>query len=255
MSRFHYTLQVFWLFLNVLITLSLLNTVETGSIGKLEKDSNITLKTRIKRSKSRVYDRNGVASFNLILCCGDVATNPGPGSHVPKCPKSETNVRINQKRLICSACLSTTHLACTNINNIKVQSRTPGQWTCPRCLHYVLPFASCPDLPFHNDNPFSEQSTMSDGTQHETLLNNNYKNLKFLHINTQSLLSSLGEFNVLVQRYNFDIIAMSETWLKDNPTLLQYVQIPEYNLHYNNRDKIKGGGVGCYIKSSLNCKR
>ena len=44
---------------------------------------------------------------------------------------------------------------------------------------------------------------------------------------------------------------MSETWLKDNQKLLDYVDIPGYNLEYANRDNKRGGGVGVYIKETF----
>jgi exonuclease III len=52
----------------------------------------------------------------------------------------------------------------------------------------------------------------------------------------------------MIERYAFDIITMSETWLKENNLLLQRVTIPGYVHAFNNRDKIRGGGVGIYIK-------
>ncbi|CAB4006181.1 Hypothetical predicted protein [Paramuricea clavata] len=48
---------------------------------------------------------------------------------------------------------------------------------------------------------------------------------------------------------------MSETWLKENNLLLQHVTIPGYVHAFNNRDKIRGGGVGIYIKESIKFKR
>ena len=44
---------------------------------------------------------------------------------------------------------------------------------------------------------------------------------------------------------------MSETWLKDNQKLLDYVEIPGYNLEYTNRDNKQGGGVGVYIRETF----
>ena len=60
---------------------------------------------------------------------------------------------------------------------------------------------------------------------------------------------------LLIQRYSFDVITMSETWLKENNLLIQYVTIPGYIHAFNNRDKIRGGGVGVYIKESIKFKR
>ena len=59
------------------------------------------------------------------------------------------------------------------------------------------------------------------------------------------------EISLTINSYNFDIITLSETWLKDNPLLLQHVSVPKYQLCYNNRNVCKGGGVDAYIKDSI----
>ena len=48
---------------------------------------------------------------------------------------------------------------------------------------------------------------------------------------------------------------MSETWLKNNPLLLQHVNIPGFCNAFRNRDEIKGGGVGVYVKETTKFKR
>eukprot|EP00795_Rhopilema_esculentum_P015042 gene15042-6204_t len=48
---------------------------------------------------------------------------------------------------------------------------------------------------------------------------------------------------------------MSETWLKDNPQLLNYVKIPGYSQEFRNRNNFRGGGVGAHIRKSLKYKR
>ena len=52
-----------------------------------------------------------------------------------------------------------------------------------------------------------------------------------------------------------DIVTLSETWLKDNPALLEYVSVPGYSADFRNRELIKGGGVRAYIHESINFKR
>ena len=46
------------------------------------------------------------------------------------------------------------------------------------------------------------------------------KDLKIIHFSNQSMVSSFYEFQVLVSQLPMDIIAMSETWLRNNPALL-----------------------------------
>ena len=79
--------------------------------------------------------------------------------------------------------------------------------------------------------------------KHVAALENKTNLLKFLHLNTQSLVSIFNEFYVTLAKYPFDVVALSETWLRQNKMLLDYVHIPGYELLYNNRDNMRGGGV------------
>ena len=54
--------------------------------------------------------------------------------------------------------------------------------------------------------------------------------------------------------HQFDIITLSETWLKDNVNPLNAVDIPGYNKSFRNRDRVKGGGVGYYVKTDIKVK-
>ena len=56
-----------------------------------------------------------------------------------------------------------------------------------------------------------------------------------------------------MQKYGFEILTLSETWLKDNPYLLSHVSVPGYASEFRNRDKIKGAGA--YIKTNVKYKR
>ena len=66
--------------------------------------------------------------------------------------------------------------------------------------------------------------------------------------------STFDEFQLLFHHHPFDIITLSETWLRNNTNLLQYVQIPGYSFCYKNRDERRGGGVGMYIKATIKYK-
>ena len=52
----------------------------------------------------------------------------------------------------------------------------------------------------------------------------------------------------MMNKYKFDIVALSEIWLKNNKTQLEYVQIDGYKSEFKNREPKSGGGVGFYIK-------
>ena len=90
---------------------------------------------------------------------------------------------------------------------------------------------------------------------HLDAVKRNSKNLSVVHINTQSMVSTFDHLLIVIERYSFDIISKSKTCLKNNSLLLQHVTIPGYTHAFNNRDKIKGGGVGVFIKEPIKFKR
>ena len=215
---------------------------------------NVKRKIKIKRSRLPItYYSNSIATFNLVLS-GDIEVNPGPGLPSPKCETCDKTVRINQKRVVCEKCYNFNHASCVNMLHLNIASRTPCHWTCSNCLHLSLPFSNQIDMELFET---SVEDSLSDRYHdvHLDLLDNNKHLLKLLHINTQSLTSRFDEFLLAINKYNFDVVAMSETWLKDNRFLLDHVRITDYDLYYSNRTKAKGGGVGCYIRSSIKSKR
>ena len=55
---------------------------------------------------------------------------------------------------------------------------------------------------------------------------------------------------------NFNVIALTETWLRDYEHLINYVQISGYNFEYNICSTGQpGGGVSMNIKENVNYKR
>ena len=48
---------------------------------------------------------------------------------------------------------------------------------------------------------------------------------------------------------------MGETWLKDNPALLDYVTLTGYRALFRNREGARGVGVGAYISNSIQYRR
>ena len=79
--------------------------------------------------------------------------------------------------------------------------------------------------------------------------------LRIAHLNTQSMASSFGELQGTLAEYPIDILTMSETWLKNNPHLRSHVGISGYNCVFRNRDEIRGGGVGAYLRKEIEYKR
>ena len=72
----------------------------------------------------------------------------------------------------------------------------------------------------------------------------NYINTHFTK--RQGLKTHIGN-QFIVNESKFDIITLSETWLKNDKYLLEYVNLPGSKFSYRNRDEKRGGGVGIYI--------
>ena len=136
-------------------------------------------------------------------------------------------------------------------------SSVPKKWVCPQSTVTVLPFYNH-DLSLSNTSSTSE-SSMTEGStlvdEHLSALSERSRQLRLCHINTQSMVSTFYELLVMIKGYPFDIVTMSETWLKDNPVRLQYVTIPGYGHVFRNRDRYWGGGVGAYLRDGVSYKR
>ena len=72
------------------------------------------------------------------------------------------------------------------------------------------------------------------------------KHISICHLNTQRMSSKFDEFQLMINQTNLDIITLSETWLKSDKHLLEYVRLPDYEFAYRNRDEKRGGGVEIY---------
>src|SRR5436190_22727871 len=82
----------------------------------------------------------------------------------------------------------------------------------------------------------------------------NYNCIKFCHVNSQSLLPHFFEFQAFFSKdTSYDIIALSETWLKPHVSD-SLVQLDGYHFFRHDRLDKGGGGIGCYIRNGLTLK-
>ena len=201
---------------------------------------------KIKRAKSRIpYYANSIATTNIILC-GDIEINPGPTA--PKCSTCNKTIRSNSKKVPCNICKELYHQRCVGLSHRSPLTEVTN-FVCHSCLHTVLPFSNEVSLPLSDtqQNIITETNDINEN-EHLALLNEHKNKLSIAHLNTQSLLSSFDEFSLMVNKYRFEIITVSETWLKENHLQESYVQIPGYSTFFKHRDGKKGGGVAIYIK-------
>ncbi|XP_075153914.1 uncharacterized protein LOC142227324 [Haematobia irritans] len=83
-------------------------------------------------------------------------------------------------------------------------------------------------------------------------------NLNVIHFNAQSIVpsrtsSKIDEIRLVFSNNVFDVICISETWLKDHIGN-EAVALDGYNLHRMDRVASRGGGVCAYIRKSLKAR-
>ena len=78
----------------------------------------------------------------------------------------------------------------------------------------------------------------------------NQHGLKIAHLNVRSLSQHWDEFQILIQDNPFDVMCLTETWLKPCMTDSE-LHLDGYNLIRNDRTGIGGGGNAIYYNSKL----
>ena len=122
-------------------------------------------------------------------------------------------------------CRSLVHLQCSTLKAILIvkNSRKAHELVCESCHFKELPFSGLREF---------QQIT---ATLPTTINSVEYENIHILnftshrkhpsigHLNTQSMVLSFDEFHEMLQEHPLDILTLSETWLKDNVNLLNYI--------------------------------
>ena len=77
--------------------------------------------------------------------------------------------------------------------------------------------------------------------------------LSLCHFNSRSLYNKLNSLDIIMKQFNyfFNYIIITESWLNDHTDNL--INIPGYYFFSKNRAGKKGGGVGIFVKSDINC--
>ena len=231
----------------------------------------VFLLLKLKRQKKPVPYYSNTSTTQRLVLSGDIEENPGPiqdrktvettavqrTKTKAKCPNCTKTIQSNHKRFLCTVCLDLYHAKCINLkgNDLRnIRADKPQDWLCTKCQITTLPFFNCQQEEFLNaitDNNIVNNLLEDSTDEHLEALTSKSKQFKLMHLNTQSMVSTFDELLVTIREYPFDVIAMSETWMKNNPHLLQYVSIPGYTNLFRNRDEIREGGVGL----SINFKR
>ena len=195
-----------------------------------------------------------------------------------KCKECNKITKSNQNCIFCDLCHKWYHLKCINtqlsLSQFTHYCNADEPYYCYKCVQNTLPFQLQSDEEFHD--LFSFKSETAQNLQHflkssppEILslykrasdLMQQVDNNEFtvLHVNIRSLIKNLDKLKELINAMKMtpDIIAISETWLK--PSKLDKICLDGYSfIHSPFKNNIKknkslAGGVGCYVKSNLQC--
>ena len=86
------------------------------------------------------------------------------------------------------------------------------------------------------------------------------ENIEIYSFNATSIRGKLNQFNNFFSGHDFDVIAISETWLNEDVNDGEILDNVQYDIHRKDRDltlfqKDDGGGVLCAVHSSFKSKR
>ena len=173
----------------------------TPALFNTKRSFDKQMRYSIKRSKRRtLYYANSTAAFHVLIALRfDIEENPGPRVPSPKSSLCNKTVRSNQQHCVCEFCRSVSHSVCLDLS-FKHSTRSLIH-TCDLCLHKTLLFANYAkdlDLSSCGSNESFEQDMLDDmgNDKHVAALENKANLLKFLHLNTQSLVSTFNEFYI-----------------------------------------------------------
>ena len=201
-----------------------------------------------------------ILMMTLLLCCGDVESDPGPRStYTPKhpCTSCSKGVTSRSKAISCDMCDNWTHVKCSDsitiaAYNNAVETDAVLNFTCNKCQLLQLP--SSPDI--FNESSASNESS-ADLTEpvvdEDVFIPFKTKGLHLIHANARSLRHKIPELNIIIQRTNASVVAVTETWLDDSITNAE-IAIEGYSIQRNDRNTI-GGGVCLYIRNNLSFNR
>ena len=155
-----------------------------------------------------------------MILSGDVELNPGPASrgknNAAKCNICNKAVGTNSKRVKCEVCQHLTHISCLNVSKIQQKNytvKTIPLHTCTSCTLTELPFRNTQSLNETLDN--ETQIIPPSRDFHIDKLQANQNNTSIAHLNVHALMLTFNEFSIMLNSYQFDIIAVTETWLQD----------------------------------------
>ena len=198
----------------ICITNAISDTLERSQPLKLPFCFSIQfLHCKIKRSaRPSSYYANSSATCQLLLCggvllqilaCAQIQQRfLRPSVQYAK----KKTVRKNQYSAVCQICNDQPHVKCTELDLTKVKrQQTRNQlivknWTCSRCLLSMLPFHSVRSIDKPHEGINQNDPTLPEAAnEYLEALTSHPNQLRLVHINTQSMVSSCDELVLLIR--------------------------------------------------------
>ena len=217
---------------------------------------------RVKAYGRRIpYYSNAVATTQVLFLqlSGDVEANPGPAmkSTKPQCCSCSMTLKKNQNGVRCLGCSSTFHIKCSAMSRKELINyrRHGSPWYC---------FSCC--MPQFTDSFFENSSGCLDLSAGDCLdmkdsiewysenINSYYKsNVKFGHLNINSVQNKMGEVRDMLIRNMFDILFIAETKI-DSTYSDDLFRQSGYRIIRQDRKK-GGGGLMAFVREDLKAYR
>ena len=168
-----------------------------------------------------------------------------------RCEHCEKTIRRNQKNISCYICFGNFHIKCIGVKDLSPVT----DWTCLKRSLSVLPFYGC-SLEMEDEVYCTQNGHSQDEMSEEALrvLQERHNQLKLTHLNTQCMTSTFDKFLLTVNKYPVDIITLSETWLKDNAALLDYVLFLDMFQFFGTANRLKAAVLERTSRNQSNSK-
>ena len=163
------------------------------------------------------------------------------------CPICNRHVLAHAKQISCSLCNDKYHMKCISLVPCELsRMQETSQWYCSNCLSGLFPFNHIEDDEMFIAEINSIESKCVDITAGNILT--------LCHLNIRSMRANLSSFEICLKNveYNFSVIGLSETWLRDYRCNLY--NIDGYTFIEVHRSEKAGGGVGIFVREYLSGK-
>ena len=144
--------------------------------------------------------------------------------------------RSNQRAIQCDECDSWYHAKCIDMTKREYKNLTDpsSSWICMTCI--------CPLSAYSFDRSKSIDNTDQTMDTCKTSFNGEpeirmLRGFKIAHLNINRIVNKLDHVKELVQKYSFDILTLSETWLTPN-IMDNEISIPGYVLVRKDRQSL-----------------